>query len=111
MCSMLTRRDLLATGVRAPDSGARFVHIASLLVHVDPRAGAVLRAAVARMPGAELHETARPDKLALVLESGDDRAVGRAAEELLNITGVLNVSIVAHLIEPATALEEEVQNG
>jgi hypothetical protein len=44
--------------------------------------------------------------LAVVLESADGRAIAHTASELQQLSGVLTVSIVAHLTERASALEE-----
>lgn len=82
------------------------MHIASLLVHATDAGCAAVRSAMASMPGAELHETEHPGKLAIVLESTASRAIADAATELQQLPGVLTVSIVAHLTENASALEE-----
>lgn len=61
---------------------------------------------IGSMPGAELHETGQPGKLVIVLESADSRVIADATTELQQVSGVLTVSIVAHLMESASALEE-----
>lgn len=100
----ISRRELFSLGrAEAVDP---IVHIASLLVQATDAGCAAVRAAIGSLPGAELHETGHPGKLAVVLESADSRAIANAATELQQLSGVLTVSIVAHLTESASALEE-----
>lgn len=101
----LSRRDFFALG-RGVENADPLVHIASLLVQATEAGCAAVRAMVGSLPGAELHETGHPGKLAIVLESTASRAIADAASELQQIPGVLTVSIVAHLMESASALEE-----
>lgn len=101
----LSRRDFFALG-RGADDADPLVHIASLLVQGTEAGCAAVRALVGSLPGAELHETGQPGKLAIVLESTASRAIADAASELQQLPGVLTVSIVAHLMESASALEE-----
>jgi nitrate reductase NapD len=106
-----SRRDLLSmlspSALERGDDGNAFIHIASLLVQVIPHKADVAREAAAQLPGAELHETPVAGKFVVVLESGDDRAISAAARALLQLPGVLTVSIVAHLTELAEHLHED----
>jgi nitrate reductase NapD len=102
----VSRRDLLSLSSPAADDADPLVHIVSLLVQATPNGCAAVRSAVAQMPAAELHETHQANKLALVLESADSRAIAEATSELQQLSGVLTVSIVAHLVERASLLEE-----
>jgi len=102
----LSRREFLKFGPTAGDADEPLVHIASLLIQATPAGCESLRAIVGSMPGAELHETGHPGKVAIVLESTDSRAIADATTELQQLPGVLTVSIVAHLMEPASAMEE-----
>ena len=100
-----SRRELCSLGPRSdPDP---FIHIASLLVQAKPSACEAVRSAVAAMPAAELHETGHANKLVVVLESADARAIAEAASEIQQLAGVLTVSIVAHLSERASLLEQD----
>lgn len=90
---------------RSAEHADPLVHIASLLVQATDAGCAAVRSKVATMPGAELHETGQPGKLAIVLESTASRAIADATTELQQLSGVLTVSIVAHLMESASALE------
>lgn len=102
----ISRRDFFALG-RSSDAADPLVHIASLLVQATDAGCAAVRSMITSLPGAELHETGHTGKLAIVLESSDSRAIANAATELQQLSGVLTVSIVAHLMESASALEEK----
>ena len=102
----ISRRDLLSLGRANSDDPDPLVHIASLLVQATPAGCSAVRALVSAMPAAEIHETEHPGKLVVVLESADNRVIAAAASELQHLAGVLTVSIVAHLTERASALEE-----
>lgn len=101
----LSRRDFFALG-RAAEDADPLVHIASLLVQGTEAGCAAVRSMIASMPDAELHETGHAGKLAIVLESTASRAIADTATELQQLPGVLTVSIVAHLMESASALDE-----
>jgi periplasmic nitrate reductase NapD len=103
----ISRRDLMSVrhSSKACDSDP-LVHIASLLVQTTSAADQAVHDCVARIPAAELHKTAQAGKLVVVLESTDSRAIADAASELQQLPGVLTVSIVAHLTERASLLEE-----
>ncbi len=102
---ILSRREVLSFGAAAADDSDPLIHIASLLVQATPAGMTAVRELVAAMPAAEIHETAHPGKLAVVLESADSRELAHATSELQHLSGVLTVSIVAHLTERASALE------
>ena len=103
----VSRRELLAlgrsSGVHDPDP---LVHFASLLVHATAAAEQAVRERIAAMPAAELHSTKTAGKLVVVLESADSRLIADVATELQNLQGVLTVSIVAHLTERASQLDQ-----
>jgi nitrate reductase NapD len=103
----ISRREFFALrGSRQGDDDP-LVHIASLLIRATATGCDAVREMIGSMPGAELHETDHPGKLVIVLESADSRAIADATTELQNLSGVLTVSIVAHLTESASALEEQ----
>lgn len=102
-----SRRDLL--GLKTASTESRTVHIASLLVHALPERISTAQAALARVPGAELHATENPGKFVVVLESASESAIADCVNELHAAPGVLTVSIVSHLVEDADALNEEVE--
>ncbi len=101
----LSRRDLLALRSAATDSDP-LIHIASLLVQATTEGCDAVKKMAVNLPGAEIRGTAHPNKLVVVLESADSRAIAGAAHELQQLAGVLTVSIVAHLTERASALSD-----
>lgn len=103
----LSRRDFLKFGRASDEVDEPVVHIASLLVRATPPGCDAIRSMIGSLPGAELHETGQAGKLVVVLESADSRAVADATTEIQQLSGVLTVSIVAHLTESASALEEQ----
>jgi nitrate reductase NapD len=105
---IFSRRSLLSFG-GSDSSGSEtdpLVHIASLLVHATEAGCTAVRSTVSAIPGAELHDVAQQGKLVIVLESADSGAIAGVASELQHLPGVLTVSIVAHLTERASALDE-----
>jgi periplasmic nitrate reductase NapD len=107
MASKISRRELVSLKTRSSARPSDIVHIASLLVQTTPQGMAIAKHAAAALPGAEIHDTAAPGKFVVVLESSQERAIADAADTLLQVTGVLTVSMVAHLMEPAADLEQE----
>lgn len=103
--STLSRRELLTFSGSKQDLDP-LIHIVSLLVQATEPGCASVRNLLEKLPGAELHETRGAGKLAIVLECADSRAIAAAANELQQLSGVLTVSIVAHLTERASALDE-----
>ena len=102
----LSRREFVALQPRIP-AGSDIVHIASLLVQATPEGSMIARLAAGALPGAEIHDTAAPGKFVVVLESSQERAIADAAELLLQVAGVLTVSIVTHMMESAADLHLE----
>lgn len=109
MRSRLSRRDLVTLRRQPSDAGAQLVHIASLVVQLTPHAHEAVREVVNALPGAELHETAHPGKWVVVVESVNERATSDLAESLTQVSGVLTVAIVAHVMDSISALDEEVE--
>jgi nitrate reductase NapAB chaperone NapD len=108
MVSKLSRRELVSLQPRTPASSSDIVHIASVLVQTTHEGMLVAKHAAAALPGAEVHDTAAPGKFVVVLESSQERAIADAAELLLQVRGVLTVSIVTHMMESAADLQREV---
>lgn len=105
--SKLSRREFVALQPRAATNSSDIVHIASLLVQATPGRMMVAKHAAAALPGAEIHDTAAPGKFVVVLESTRERAIADAAEQLLQVAGVLTVAIVTHMMESAADLRRE----
>lgn len=112
---ILSRRDFLSLGRPAASTpgteSSECVHIVSLLVHAIPGRIAATRAALAAVPGVELQATAHPGKFIVLLESSDEQTIADCVNHLHTIRGVITVSVVAHLIESADALNEEISHG
>jgi nitrate reductase NapD len=106
--NVISRRDLVSLTPRAPSSVDDIVHIASLLVQATPQGMLLAKQAAAALDGAEIHETAAPGKFVVVLESSQERAIADAADLLHQVAGVLTVSVVAHHMESAASLRQEV---
>jgi nitrate reductase NapD len=100
----ISRRKLVSLTPQPED----IVHIASLLVQATPRGILLAKQAAAAIDGVEIHDTAAPGKFVVVLESSRERAIADAADLLHQVTGVLTVSVVAHHMESAAALRQEV---
>jgi nitrate reductase NapAB chaperone NapD len=107
MGSKFSRRELVSLQPRAPERSSEIVHIASLLVQTTHEGMLLAKHAAVALPGAEIHDTAAPGKFVVVLESPRERAIADAAEQLLQVAGVLTVSIVAHMMESAADLQRE----
>jgi nitrate reductase NapAB chaperone NapD len=107
MVSKLSRRELVSLHPRTPARASDIVHIASLLVQTTHEGMMLAKHAAAALPGAEIHDTAAPGKFVVVLESSQERAIADAAELLLQVAGVLTVSIVTHMMESAADLQRE----
>lgn len=107
MRTLLSRRELFSPASDHRPAHEEVIHIASLLLHIVPARIDAVREAVAQLPGAELHATAHPAKFAVVIEAGNEHALADATESLQSLQGVLTVSIVAHLSELASNLDEE----
>jgi nitrate reductase NapD len=105
----ITRRHLFRlTPAERPQT---LVHIASLLVHATPAACKLIERMLRDYPGVEVHPTPQAGKLAVVLESADDRAIGEAAARLQEIAGVIGVSVVAHVVETEQELQGDYTGG
>lgn len=108
MAASISRRELVSLTPRTSAAPDEIVHIASFLVQATPQGMLVAKQAAAALDGVEIHDTAAPGKFVVVLESSRERAIADAAEVLQQVTGVLTVSIVAHHMESASALRQEV---
>jgi nitrate reductase NapD len=74
-------------------------HIASLLVHTRADRSAEVHAAIAAMPGAEIHAE-QGGKLVVVLEGPTEGWIADRMTELHLSSGVLSAVLVFHHVEP-----------
>lgn len=107
--SALSRRKLFSPP--SSDGHDTLVHITSLLVHATDAGCLAVRRALEGIAGAEVLSTPHARKLAIVLESPDDRSIAAIAGDIQNLAGVINVSIVAHVVEPEHALRGAHEDG
>ena len=108
MVANISRRGLLSMRPHGSAAADDIIHIASLLVQATPQGMLLAKQAAGALDGAEIHDTAAPGKFVVVLESAHERAIADAADALQQVTGVLTVSVVAHHMESASALRQEV---
>lgn len=95
--SALTRRKLLSGDL----SPAAEAHICSLVVHCRPEQVSSVSAAIAAMPGAELHH-AENGKLIVTLETRSDQEVMDGLTGISFLPGVLSAALVYHHVEAET---------
>ena len=79
------------------------VVISSLIVHARPAELAVVRAAIAAMPGAEIHADDAAGRLIVVLETASDRELTEMTIAIGAIGGVVGVNLVYHHTEGSAA--------
>lgn len=108
MTRSFSRRALFTPPAHSPDT---LIHIASLLVHATPAACESVKSLVKDLPGTEVHDTAHAGKIAIVLESADDRAIADTASRVQDLAGVVSVSVVAHVVESERELRQEYEGG
>lgn len=95
----LSRRQILR-GQMAPPSSPE-THICSLVVHCRPDREAGIRAAIAALPGAEIHSSGA--KLVVTLETASDAEVVERMNGISLLDGVLSAALVYHHVEPEAA--------
>jgi nitrate reductase NapD len=93
-----SRRELLTGRVTVPEASE--AHVSSLVLHVRPTNLTAVRAALAAMPGAEIHaETS--GKLVVTLETSTEAEIVTCMNEISLLDGVLSAALVFHHFEPA----------
>ena len=92
------RRSLL-TGrldeIRRPE-----IHVASLVVYVDPSRATEISDAVGRLPGTEVHANDGRGKLVVVLETAGDADMAAAIGRVDRTAGVICTALVYQQTEP-----------
>lgn len=94
-----SRRDLL-TGRLLSLGPVREAHLSSLVVHARPESHGAVRAAIAALPGAEIHAEAEC-RFVLTLETESEDQIVEALRHLDGVPGVMSTALVFHHIEPA----------
>lgn len=83
------------------------VHIASLIVHVQPTHQPALRALIADQPALEIHADQADGRLIVVAEANDRPAVLALISLLEEQSGVLSCKMVYHEVIDETEVNQE----
>ena len=75
-------------------------HISSVVLRALPDKRLAVRAALARLPGVEIHAECDDGRFVLVIETPEERSALDAYTGLHQIDGVLAVSLVYHYCDP-----------
>lgn len=93
----------------APPAGEAELHIAGVLVHLQPAALDALQRAVSAIDGAEVYQHSPEGRAVLVLEAPSAGALLDTLDTIRGLPGVLNVSLAYQHAEPLSAMEEEMK--
>lgn len=85
------------------------LHIAGVLVHLQPAALGALQQAVAALPAAEIYQHTADGRAVVVLEAASGDGLLSMLDRLRELPGVLNVSLAYQHAEPLSAMEEEMK--
>jgi nitrate reductase NapD len=81
------------------------LHISSLVVHARPETLAAVRAAIARLPGAEVHGSNAHGKIVVTLETSSEGDILTRLDEIGRMRGVMSAVLVYHHVEAAAPAE------
>ena len=82
------------------------LHIASLVVRCHPERMALLRRAIAALPGAEIPAEDAAGKFVVTLEAASEHTIRQQLETIGALPDVLSATLVAHHAEPLAPDEE-----
>ena len=82
-------------------------HIASLIVHGAADRLPAISAAVAALPGAEVHACDGRGKLVVTLETGNQFEISERIDAIRGFEGVFATSLVYHQVDEETDAAEE----
>lgn len=85
------------------------IHIASIVVFVQPDHRLSVRSCIEDVPNAEIHADAE-GKLVVTLETENTKKTVAIMDAIRALPGVLDTVLVYQHAEPLSALEEEVQS-
>ncbi len=88
-----------------PDSKPAEWHIASILVHLRPERRDAVRAAVAAMPGVEIHAE-EAGKMIVTVEASNEGRIADRMTAMHLLDGVMSAVLVFHHVEPAEGKAE-----
>ena len=84
-------------------------NICGVLVHLHPDRREVAQAALAALPGVELHQCSEDGRLIVVVEDTADEWAGQILTRFPTIDGVLSTSLIYHHCEPGDLDKELVR--
>ena len=101
-----SRRGFLLRGAEAAHAfpagdGGGGIHVAGLVVMTRPEQLERVRAALSRLPGAEVHAADRRGKLVVTLDAPSDGAIADLMHRIPDVPGVLACTLAHHHSEDA----------
>lgn len=85
------------------------LNICGVLVHARPEHVAGVGAALAALPGVEVHRHTGDGRLIITIEDTPRRMASETLADVHKLDGVLSASLVYHQTDPGTPLEETQQ--
>ena len=82
-------------------------HVSSLIVHGAAELLPTISAAIADLPGAEVHASDGTGKLVVTLETVNQAGISQRIDAIRALEGVFAASLVYHEVEDAYAEEAE----
>ena len=82
-------------------------HVSSLIVHGAPELLPAISAAIAVLPGVEVHASDGIGKLVVTLETVSEAEISMRIDAIRALEGVFAASLVYHQVEDADAEEAE----
>jgi nitrate reductase NapD len=81
------------------------LHISSLVVHARPATLAAVCAAIARLPGADIHASNEQGKIVVTLETSSERDILMRLDQIGRVRGVMSAALVYHHVEASSPTE------
>lgn len=78
------------------------MNIAGVLVHSLPEASDQVSAALAALPGVEVHQRNADGRMIVTIEDQDESTAGDSLLAMHRLEGVLSAALVYHHFEPQT---------
>lgn len=85
------------------------IHIAGIVVHARHDSIPAIRAHLAVLPRAIVHAVDEEGRMVVTLEADSAPHTLAAMDAIRGLPGVCNVILVYQHVEPATAMDEEIQ--
>lgn len=82
-------------------------HVSSLVVHGAGERLPAISAAIAKLPGAEVHASDGTGKLVITLETSSQAEISQRIDAIRALEGVFAASLVYHQVEGADPEEAE----